>query len=374
MIRTSEKKYIIWITPDYFVDCDIDIIPKLLKEFDIHWIVMIPAKDARFKREDFTRFENMKGLTFTYQFCKYRYRDPRYIQTYIKIFSQLKRYKADVTYLNYVPTPYFTPLAMLFFKRKKTILTAHQGQVHDGFKYQWIYKALYKISYSWFNINNLFSKSQAQIFTTKYPANKTSVIPLVLKSFGNSTLEKRNDFISFFTFGGIRPKKNIDLLIEAGCLVCDKGYKNFKIVIAGGCDDWGLYQQKIRYPEVFELDIRQIENDEIPDLFAYNHFLVLPYSIVTQSGPLKIAYNYNVPVIVSDQPGFTDEVIDDVCGYVFKTGDVEDLANVLIKAITNGFYGYNDLAQKQHTFVNNTYSDEVILDKYVKMFNNLVNR
>ncbi|MEN2400555.1 glycosyltransferase family 4 protein [Flavobacterium sp. MC2016-06] len=363
------KKKLVWITPDYFVDCDIEIIPKLLKEFDIDWIVMIPSKDARFKREDFIRFENLKGLSFTYQFCKYRYRDPRYLWTYFTVFSKLIKNKADVIYLNYVPTPYFTVMAMLFFKRKKTILTAHQGEVHEGFQHQWVYKTLYKISYSWFNINNLFSKSQEKIFTKKYPDNDICMIPLALKSFGDSDIEKRDDFISFFTFGGIRPKKNIDLLIEAACLVCDKGYKNFKIVIAGGCDNWSFYQQKIRYPEVFELDIRHIENKEIPRLFAYNHFLVLPYSIVTQSGPLKIAYNYNVPVIVSNQPGFTDEVVDNISGYVFKTADVEDLANVLIKAINNGFDKYNDLVNKQHVFVNNTYSYEVILDQYIKMFN-----
>jgi glycosyltransferase involved in cell wall biosynthesis len=368
------KKKIVWITADYFVDCDIDIIPNLIHEFEIHWIVMIPAKDARFKRADFIRFENMEGLKFTYQFCKYRYRDIRYIFTYFKVFSKLKLHKTDIIYLNYVPTPYFTPLAMFFFQRQNTILTAHQGKVHNGFKYQWIYKTLYKISYSWFRNNILFSKSQAEIFNKKYPLNKTYVIPLGLKDFGFNTVLKRNDLISFFTFGGITPKKNIDLLIEAACLLCDKGYNNFKVVIAGGCENWDFYQQKIRYPEVFELDIRQIENDEIPNLFAYNHFLVLPYTIVTQSGPLKIAYNYNVPVIVSDQPGFIDEVLDEVSGFVFKTSDVNNLANVLLKAINGGITNYTDLVQKQHIFVNNTYSNRIIINKYIKLFEYLTDK
>lgn len=366
------KKKIVWITPDYFIDCDIDIIPKLLTFFDIHWIVLVPAKDARFKKEDFRRFENMEGLSFSYQFCRYRYRDPRYFLTYFSLFSKLKKEKADLTYLNYVPTPYFTPMAMFFFDRKKTILTAHQGEVHSGFQHQWLYKIMYKISYSWFNNTNLFSKSQAQIFKKKHPKNTIFTIPLALKSFGSSVMRKRVDCISFFTFGGVRPKKNIDLLIEAACLVCDKGYSNFKVVIAGGCDQWDFYQKKIRYPDVFELSIRHIENEEIPDLFAHNHFLVLPYSIVTQSGPLKIAYNYNVPVIVSDQLGFTDEVVDNVSGYVFKTADVEDLSRVLIKVINSGTEGYNALVKKQQHFVNDLYSEETVVNHYLKMFNSLV--
>nr|WP_315143081.1 glycosyltransferase family 4 protein [uncultured Flavobacterium sp.] len=368
------KKKIVWITPDYFIDCDIEIIPGLLEFFNIHWVVLIPAKEARFKKENFVRFENMDGLSFTFQSCKYRYRDPRYLLTYFKVFSQMKKSKADIAYLNYVPTPYFIALAMLFFKRKSTILTAHQGNVHDGFQHQLVYKSLYRISYSWFNINNLFSKSQAEIFKKIYPLNKVYTIPLALKSFGLSTLGKRKDFISFFTFGGIRAKKNIDLLIEAACLVCDKGHYNFRVVIAGGCNNWDFYQKKIRYPEIFELDIRQIENKEISDLFAYNHFLVLPYSIVTQSGPLKIAYNYNVPVIASDQPGFTDEVIDNVSGYLFKTADVEDLANVLVKAINKGYGEYNELVKRQFCFVNSNYSRETIVKQYFKMFDNLIHK
>lgn len=366
------KKKIVWVTPDYFIDCDIDIIPKLLEKYDIHWTVMIPAKDARFKRTDFETFENLDGLTLNYEFCKYRYRDPRYLLTYFRIFFKLIRQKGDLYYFNYVPTPYFTPLAILFFKRNKTILTAHQGEVHSGFNFQFIYKLIYKISYSWFNINNLFSLSQSKLFKKNYPENKVFMIPLALKSFGSSSLKKKENIVSFFTFGGIRPKKNIDLLIDAACLVYEKGFKTFKVVIAGACDNWEFYQEKIKYPEIFDLDIRAIDNDEIPDLFAQNHYLVLPYSVVTQSGPLKIAYNYNVPVIASDQPGFSDEVKDGINGYLFKTLDVNDLSEVLIKAIKNHEQEYEQLRTRQYDWVQKVYSDKVIVNQYIEMFDTVI--
>ncbi|GAB2642936.1 hypothetical protein GCM10027035_41200 [Emticicia sediminis] len=368
-----EKKTIQWLTPDYFLDTDFNIVPKLCEYFNIDWVVIIPAKDPRYSVKDFENFNDVTGLTIKLEFCNYRYRDPRYLLTYFRLFRNFNKRHADLVYLNYVPTPYFTPMAICLLNRRKTILTAHQGEVHSGFNFQIIYKTVYKLSYSWFKINNLFSKSQAAIFQKHYPNNEICMIPLGLKDFGQSTHTKPTQIVSFFTFGGIRPKKNIDVLIDAACLVYEKGYKNFKIVIAGSCDNWHFYQEKIKYPEIFELEIRTIDNSEIPDLFSRNHYLILPYTIVTQSGPLKIAYNYKVPVIVSDQPGFTDEVIEGVNGYSFKTGDKNDLAKILIYAIEN-HNAYDNLVIKHSESIHKSYSDSVILGKYVSMINNVINK
>ncbi|MDI9873360.1 glycosyltransferase family 4 protein [Flectobacillus rivi] len=366
------KKKIIWVTPDYFIDCDIDIIPKLLEKYDIYWTVMIPSKDARYNRADFEKFNGIDGLSVNYIFCKYRYRDPRYLFTYFAVFFNLIKQKGDLYYLNYVPTPYFSILAILFFNRKKTILTAHQGEVHSGFNLQLIYRVVYSITYNWFRINNLFSLSQSKLFQNKYPSNKVFMIPLALKSFGKATLPKDNNVVSFFTFGSIRPKKNIDLLIDAACLVYEKGFESIRVVIAGACENWDFYQKRIKYPEIFDLNIRAIDNSEIPNLFSENHYLVLPYTVVTQSGPLKIAFNYNVPVIASDQPGFSDEIIDGVNGYLFKTGDVKDLSRVLINVIQTHNENYERLRISQDKWVQDMYSDDVILNKYVEMFEKIM--
>ena len=95
--------------------------------------------------------------------------------------------------------------------------------------------------------------------------------------------------------------------------------------------------------------------------------MVLPYKVVSQSGPLKIAFNYNIPVIVSDQPGFTDEVEEGVNGFIFKTGDVKSLELVLKKAIDN-HENYDNFRNKMKSYTQNNYSINVIGDKYHEMF------
>ena len=48
------KRKICWITPDYFVDCDLNYfnMHEILRHYDIHWIVLF-SKNNRFKEADF---------------------------------------------------------------------------------------------------------------------------------------------------------------------------------------------------------------------------------------------------------------------------------------------------------------------------------
>lgn len=49
---------IVWVTPDAFVDCDNNpvILSEILKVYSIHWIVILSAKNSRFKESDFVEF------------------------------------------------------------------------------------------------------------------------------------------------------------------------------------------------------------------------------------------------------------------------------------------------------------------------------
>ena len=98
-------------------------------------------------------------------------------------------------------------------------------------------------------------------------------------------------------FGTINYAKNIDLLIDAACVLYDKGYRNFRVSINGMCKDWSFYQTKNKISRAFDIDIRSIDNSEIANLFASADYFVQPYRVVSQSGPTKIAFNYNLPII-----------------------------------------------------------------------------
>ena len=53
--------------------------------------------------------------------------------------------------------------------------------------------------------------------------------------------------------------------------------------------------------------------------FRSNHYAIYAYKEMSQSGAVKVAFNYYTPVIVSDLPGFKDEVEENINGYFFKS-------------------------------------------------------
>ena len=53
----SNRKIVLWVTHDSYVDHDIDVVPLISKIADIHWLVMLPYKNGRFKEEDFAHLD-----------------------------------------------------------------------------------------------------------------------------------------------------------------------------------------------------------------------------------------------------------------------------------------------------------------------------
>lgn len=372
----STTKKIAWVTYDSFVDCDFnpEILACILEKYIIDWYVILPKSNAIY--ENFNFFElskNLKNLHITIIKAQYENGDFRRFEMYVRIFKLLKNSKADIFYINCPPTPYLIPLIYLLDK-SKTVFTAHQGEVHAGFNNPWKHKLVRYLIYSRVIYVNLFSNYQAKLFCKHFPNKKISIIPLALKTFGNpdNTLGKSKKVVEFLSFGHIYYGKNIELLIKAGCNLFEKGYTNFIIKIYGKCNNWEFYASKIKYPAIFDCKIELIDNKEIPNLFNSVHYLVQPYRIVTQSGPTKIAFNYNLPVICSNLPGFSDEVIEGKNGLLFESNNVDALEKKLIEAIdlcTNG--EYEIFCDNMKTFNEKIYAPLILSKQYLAMFNGI---
>ena len=78
-----------------------------------------------------------------------------------------------------------------------------------------------------------------------------------------------------------------------------------------------------------QCNIHFLKNDEIILYFQEADYLVLPYDESTQSGPLLIAYNYNIPVIASDIELFKTMVCDKQNGFLFEKGNLSSLIKIL---------------------------------------------
>lgn len=363
-------KKITWVTPDYFVDCDLNpnVFSYLLKKYMIHWIVLLPIENSRFKESDFDEIRKLNGLTIEFQYYKYSHKDPRITLFYLNLYRLIRRQKCDLLYLNLVPgNPFRLPFFILLNKYK-TIFTAHDGDVKPDVPRKRLVQMCFDMIYPYVKYVNMFSPSQAEVFRFHYPKAKIFMNLLALKDYGICKLPKRDDKIVFFCFGTLHDGKHIDLLINAACNIHEMGVRGFKISINGSCPNWEFYKSKIKYPDLFECTIRMIDNSEIPALFTQNHYMVLPYKIISQSGALKVAFNYNVPVIVSDLRGFTDEVKDGINGYIFENDNLGQLEKLLIKIVTNHNEEYLPLCNKMKKYTQENYSSNVLASKLEYMF------
>lgn len=251
-------------------------------------------------------------------------------------------------------------------------MCAHDGEIKVYFHFITLIKAAFNLTHRYFKHACLFSPSQAEIFRRNFPGAKVFMTRMGLKDFGESNVSHSQGPIRFLSFGYINIAKALELLIQAACNIYDKGYRGFKVSINGGCGSWDYYGSFIRYPEIFECDVRIIGNDEIPDLFGAAHYFVQPYRQMSQSGAIKVAFNYNLPVIASDLQGFKDEIVVGVNGYLFKSEDIQDLERVLIEALERSEDDYNALLKNMEEYTSKTYSAGNIAQAYTNMFNEVI--
>ena len=364
------KKKICWITADYFADCDFVPIKEVAKSFQVTWIIVFTRK-PRYLESDFDSFKKecpYVNIIFIHQKAHLRDLDPTIIFDNCKIAKCALKQKADYFYLNKSMVSLWSFVLWNKLKKQKIIVTSHQGQVHAGFNLKLIAKYSRKYIYGNAKIVHMFSKSQASLFHKEFPNQQIFLTNLALKDFGISSIRRRkneNELVRFLSFGII----NYGKLIDAACILYEQGVNNFKVSINGKCDNWDYYQNRIKYPEIFECNIKMLPNSDIPNLFASSHYFVQPYRIVTQSGPMKIAFNYNVPVIASNLPGFADEMIEGTTGYLFESENVHDLVRVMKMVIDNHSSEYDKLRDRMRVYVNDNYSNIAIGRKYIEMFN-----
>src|SRR5574344_1486956 len=372
----NAKKKICWITADCFADCDFTPIDIVSKKYDVEWILVLPLMNPRYQESEFEQFKlEHFNVHVKFFYVKHRIRDLRRIIAAYKLGKMALNTNADIYYVNAVPsTPWYCAL-WYQLPIKKRIVTAHQGMVHEGMKYKAISKFSRNLIYRYAPVVNMFSNAQSKIFKNNYPMSRLEVIPLSLKDYGIPSIKKasgNDDCLKFLFFGLINYGKNVDLLIDAACNLYDKGTRGFKVLIYGTCKDWSFYQKKIKYPEIFDIFIGFIENSDIPNLISQTHYLVQPYRAVSQSGVMKLAFQYDTPVIVSKLPGFTDELVEGLNGFSFKVGDVADLEFVMKERIENFHDEYDNMVINMAKYTHHTYSSEYIGSKYIQMFDNLI--
>ena len=128
-------------------------------------------------------------------------------------------------------------------------------------------------------------------------------------------------------FGLIRQYKGLDMLLEAWQRV---DLPDVRLIVAGE-----FYDDRTHYDELIaKLGDRVVLHDKfIADADVRYYFsaadaLVLPYRTATQSGVTQIAYNFSLPMVVTNVGGLPEIVKDGVVGIVCDS-DTDSIASAL---------------------------------------------
>ena len=362
-------KTISWITPEAFIDVDLPIIKELVKFYIIDWQIVISYNSSiDYESYVYDTIHDNNNLNISFYFLKRRNRDFRNIIDYIKIINNAKKVNPSLYYISMMAMPYGVWIYKILLPLKHCVVACHnvstpKGASSEGFTRKYINWWL-----STFDNIQVFSKGQKEVLNKEYKGKNVLTAPLAIKDYGEPDIcIDKNDtkLIRFLNFGNIVHYKRVDLLIEAGNRLYEKGIRNFRICIAGNSATWNMdYAPLIKYPEIFELHIKRIPNEDVANLFAKSHYFVLPYQDIAQSGAITVAFRYNLPTLVSDIKQFEEFVKDNVTGMTFESGNVDDLVAKMSYLINNHVIVYERLSKAQAEFVEQELSLESIVKKY----------
>ncbi len=174
------------------------------------------------------------------------------------------------------------------------------------------------------------------------------------------SLPKSARLILFFGF--IRQYKGLDLLIES----LPKLPQDYHLLIAGECyGDYAHYVQQIDrlglHSRVHQI-IRYVDDAKVSLIFSAADLCVLPYRSATQSGIAQIAWNFNLPLLVTPVGGLAEMVENGETGLVLPDLHAQTLAENI------KYYFENDLkkrfaenmAERRHRYSWQTFAEKTI--------------
>jgi len=366
-------KKIAWISVPAFISTDMFIIPEVSKYYQLDWYLLVRENEKIDFLEQANLLKEEGKIGFNLVYTHFRSSDPRTLIEYKNFLSIIKENNYDIIYNVMIGIPYYMPLLRYIIGTKKTLVAIHNVHVPKGGSLYWPSVLYTKFTINSFKYFQTFSESQKRELKAKAPNKYCDNVNFVLMDYGRPTHITKNDETVFLSFGIIRDYKRIDVIIQAAQIAYEKTGKKFKVIIAGSCDNWEPYQKMIRYPELFDLRIMRIEDEEIPNLFAETDYFLAPYQDIAQSGSAIIALNYNIPIIASKLEAFQTYVIDGVTGYLMSPACVEDLTNIIIKILKADSESNNTMKETIAKMKQELFSAEVVCQMYRKNIEAVLN-
>ena len=368
----NEKPTLVYVSPDYYTQVDDTVLPYLTRDFRVVWVYLyesLVAGRTQYDPDKARAFAEQHGLELIVWDQCYRRRDLRNVGLFRRLARRINTYKPAIVYCC-VAFPFWT-YAYSALKCPCKVYGAHDVLPHSRrmnpllkFYYSFARRSMKRFAHVF-----TFSRNQHDLLLEKY-GRESEMVGMSIKSFGESALTPGplSEGVRILFFGVIKSYKGLDLLIAALEELFASGVRNVQLTIAGTGYYWDACQALIRTPSQYDLQVRFIDNAEIPDLMSSHHFLALPYRDATQSGPLVAALGYGLPVIAPRFGVFT-EVFDDDTAVLYEPGDVEGALR-RVAAMPQATY---DALRGAVADLREQYTEEAVAENYIRAFKKLIN-
>lgn len=283
-----------------------------------------------------------------------------------KTFQFIRKQEFDIIHYVEDPSPLFSLL--LWFFRKKLVVTIHDGRPHtgdDNRKSQFVRRRLK----SYVKRFLLLNKKENKLFEKGYGVNPECIYNShlgyyeMLHMYGNKTLKKQN-YILFF--GRISPYKGIEYLLKAMRIV-HKVLPETRVIIAGK-GEYNFDLEPYKHLDYIEFRNKFIELDELADLIRGAQFTVCPYTEATQSGVVYSSFALNTPVIAT-RVGDLPEMIDDgETGIIVPPCDEQSLAQAIIDLLSDAVKLAGMTKKIEASAENGKGSWHVIANEYLEIY------
>ena len=370
----DDKPTLVYYSQDCYTQVDDTVLSHLTSDFRVIWFYLfesLRAKSMRYNPMKAQDYADKYGLTLEIVDPKMRRRNPCNILFYKDLAVRINSYNPDIVYACEVFP--FWMLTYRYIKCNNKVYGIHDVLPHYE-KANFIKRRILKKKEQYikqkFKHIVTFSKNQ-QILLKEHFGKDSDMVGMSYKYFGESKLTPppfEQGFKILF-FGNISYYKGLDLLIKALEELKSEGVNNLQLTIAGKGEAWAECQPLIKSLELYNLQVRFIENEEIPDLMSSHHFIVLPYRSATQSGPLVAALGYGVPVVAPSFGCFTDTVNNDTA-VLYEQGNLKDALRK-VSQMTKSEY---ERMKEAMDLLREQYSEESIAANYIKTFKKVLDK
>jgi glycosyltransferase involved in cell wall biosynthesis len=225
------------------------------------------------------------------------------------------------------------------FSKTKILFICHNIQEHEKNRIKYAISKYVLSRGDYFIVHSEEEKERLIEITGKthvkvnlHPTYETFNSGVIPRDEARETLQIREKNILLF-FGFVREYKGLTYLIQAMPDILN--YIDAQLVIAG--EFWEDKSQYLKLIQTLDLGAkvtivdRYIPNEEIPNFFYASDLVILPYTSVTGSGVVQLAFAFEKPVVVSRIGALSKIVCDRKTGFLVSPKNPDEIAKAVVE-------------------------------------------